>query len=246
MGVKSMTITQKLLFPVIFLALLGITMAKPLKAQAVDLDKLSRQVKARVSASSILNKFSSVKLINAEVTAINGTTLTVSKDGKTYTINTSNKTKFRRLFWGQSSLAEISVGNKINAWGKWTDDNKTTMDATMVRDLSIMKRFGVFFGTVKSKSDTNFVLTAVQRGDQTVFFDNNTKFVNRKQQTMGYGDMNVGDKIRVKGVWDKSNSKITEVSQIKDFSLPPQNSPSASSGPSPSTNSGPSPSPSPQ
>jgi hypothetical protein len=97
-----------------------------------------------------------------------------------------------------------------------------------------MKRHGVFFGTVKSKSDTGFVLTTANRGDQIVSFDSKTAFVNRKQQTMVYGDMKTGDKIRVKGVWDKSLNTITEVDQIKDFSLPPQNNPSTSSGPSPS------------
>lgn len=161
-------------------------------------------------------------LVGVKVDSISGTTLTVSKDGKTYTINTDASTKFRRLFWGKSSLSEISVGDNLNVWGKWTDDAQTTILARMIRDTSIMKRFGVFIGTVKSKDTASFVITTVNRGDQTVSFDNNTKFVNRKGATISYNDVNVGDRVKVRGLWDKTLSKITQVTQVKDFSLPPK------------------------
>ena len=80
-----------------------------------------------------INKVAILK--DTELTAIAGATLTVSKDGKTYTINTDADTKFRRKFWGKSDLAEFTVGDKLNVIGKWEDDAKTTVDATLVRNL---------------------------------------------------------------------------------------------------------------
>lgn len=159
-------------------------------------------------------------LTNVTITAVNSSSFTVTNDGKTVTVNTSSKTRFIRHFWGKSTLAELAVGDKVNVWGKWTDDAQTTFDASMVRNLSVMKRFGVFFGQITSLGSGSFVVHTVNRGDQTVSYGSTTKFVNRKEAAITASDLKVGDKIRVKGMWDKANNKITEVTQVKDFSLP--------------------------
>lgn len=162
------------------------------------------------------------KIIGGEITALSGTTLTVSKDGKTYSVNTDANTHFQRHYWGKSSLAEFSVGNKVNIHGKFTDDTKTSILARLVRNLSIMKRHGVFLGDVTLKNGDNFVINSKGRGDQTVYFTASTKFVKRNEQSMTYADLKVGDRVRVKGVWDKSLNQITEPVQIKDYNLPPK------------------------
>lgn len=162
------------------------------------------------------------KLVGAEITAIVGSTLTVSKDGKTYTVNTDSNTHFQRHYWGKSSLAEFSVGNKVNVHGKFTDDAKMIILARLIRNLSIMKRHGVFHGDVTAKNSDNFVVNSKQRGSQTVFFTSSTKFIQRNEVAMTYADLQVGHRVRVKGIWDKTLNKITETIQIKDYSLPPQ------------------------
>jgi len=167
-------------------------------------------------------KNQAAKIIGGEITAISGTTLTVSKDGKIYTVNTDSNTHFQRHYWGKSSLDEFSVGNKVNIHGKFTDEAKTTILARLVRNLSIMKRHGVFIGDVTAKNSDNFVINSKQRGSQTVFFSGITKFVKRNEQTMTYADLLVGHRVRVKGLWDKTLNKITEVIQVKNYSLPPQ------------------------
>lgn len=163
-----------------------------------------------------------IKIVNGTVTAKSGTILTVTSDGKSYTVNIDSNTKFRRHFWGKSSLDEISVGDKVNIWGRFTDEAKTTILAIMIRDTSIMKRHGVFLGDVTAKNADNFIINSKQRGTQTVFFTASTKFIKRNQQTMTYADLQVGHRVRVRGLWDKTLSKITEVIEVKDFSLPPQ------------------------
>lgn len=170
----------------------------------------------------IAGKGTRVHLVDAEVTAVSDTTLTVKKDDKTYTVNTDAKTKFRRHFWGRSELTEFSVGNIVNIWGTWADETQTTINAKMIRNLSIMKRHGVFFGTIKTVGDNSFVITSVHRGDQAVTLATTTKLINRREQAITFGDLQVGHRIRVKGLWDKSQNTVTEVRQVKDFSLPPQ------------------------
>lgn len=179
------------------------------------------------------NSSLSAKIVQGDVTAISGTTLTVSKDGKTYTVNTDSNTKYRRHFWGKSSFSETSVGDKVNVQGKFTNDEKITILARLIRNTSIQKRKGVFFGTVTSKTSTSIVIDAAARGPQTIFFDSNTKFENRREESMTSAQVNVGDKIRVKGLWDKTLSKITEVTQVKDFTQPVISSVTVTSSPTP-------------
>jgi hypothetical protein len=161
-------------------------------------------------------------ILGGKVTAKSGTTLTVAKDGKDYTVLTDANTHFRRLFWGKGSIDEVSVNDLVNVHGKWTDDTKTTVQTVLVRDISIQKRFGVFFGTVQSLTSNGFVLQTVERGTQTVTVSSSTKFVNRKGEAVTQSDILPGQRIRVRGIWDRANSTITEVVGVKDFSIPVQ------------------------
>lgn len=158
------------------------------------------------------------KLINTVLTSIDGSNLTVTLGGKTYTITTSGKTDFRRLYWGKSALSEMSVNDKLNISGKFTDSTRTVMAATWVRDLSIMKRFGVFSGKITTLNTDNFVFNADKRGTQIVMFDQNTKFTNKTNKTISYSNLQVGDRVKVKGEWDKTLNKITQVTLVKDGS----------------------------
>lgn len=182
-------------------------------------EKIQEKIKERIQERTTL-KNKMAKILQGEITAISGTTLTVKKDDKSYTIKTDDNTRFRRHFWGKSKLSEFSVGDKVDVWGIWTDDSQTTILAKMIRNLSLQKRYGVFFGTVKSKETSSFVLTTLKRGEQTVYFDSNTKFINRKGEKIAYDEIKSGDRIGVRGLWDRTLSKITEVKEVKDFSLP--------------------------
>ncbi|MEK7060804.1 MAG: hypothetical protein AAB937_01070 [Patescibacteria group bacterium] len=178
------------------------------------------------SRPGLLNKFFNLKgraaIGTGKLTVKTDVTLTVEKDGKSFIVNVDNKTQFRRRFWGKSSLAEMSVGDTINVIGLWADDAHTTINATLVRDVSIQKRFGVFFGEVKSLLSSGWVMTTVsgKRADQTVTVDNQTKFTNRKGETITQADVKVGQKVRVRGLWNSNDNTVTEVTEVKDFALP--------------------------
>ncbi|MBI3379856.1 hypothetical protein HY029_03825 [Candidatus Gottesmanbacteria bacterium] len=159
-------------------------------------------------------------IIGGTLSAKNGTTLTVTKDGKTYTVLTDSKTHFRREFWGKGASDEMQIGDMVNVHGKWADDAKTTIQAVLVRDMSIQKRLGVFFGTITNLNSTGWVMNTINRGSQTVSLSSSTKFTNRKGETIVQRDVVVGQRVRVRGLWDKQANTITEVARVKDFSLP--------------------------
>jgi len=143
----------------------------------------------------------------------------VTKNNRNYLVYLSDKTKWLRRFWGSSSLSEINQGDQLNVIGKWKNADKTRIDADLIRNLSVQKRNGVFIGTVKGKNDTALTVETLQRETQTVIIDTETKFVNRSERGIGFTDIKVGDRVRVKGLWDRSAKTVTEVTQVKDFNL---------------------------
>lgn len=160
-----------------------------------------------------------------EVTAKTGTSLTVTSAGKVYTVLTDDKTKFRRRFWGKSSLEEIAVGNLVNVIGKWANEEKTEINALLIRNLSVQKRYGVTFGTVKSVSAGGFVIETPKKGDLTVTLDSTTRLVNREMKAIFLVDIQAGHRVRVKGLWDNLGHTIDTVKEVKDFTIPLQPSP---------------------
>jgi hypothetical protein len=157
--------------------------------------------------------------VKGKITIIGENIFTITGDDGTFQVNITDKTKLLRKFGGKSSFGEFSVGDELMVFGKFTDETKSIIDAKTIKNNSIQKRFGAFFGKVTTKNTDNFVIETEERGIQTVYFGN-AKFVQRNETVMIYADLKVGDRVRVKGVWDKTLSKITEVIQIKDFSIP--------------------------
>lgn len=160
---------------------------------------------------------------SGELVAKTDSTLTIKKDDKTYTVQISDTTKFRRRFWGKSEVSEFSIGNTVNVVGTWADESHTTINAILLRNISIQKRFGVFFGQVKSLLSNGWIMssTSDKRPDQTVTVSGETKFVNRKGETITQAEVKAGHRVRVRGLWDNTANTVTEVKEVKDFSLPP-------------------------
>lgn len=153
-------------------------------------------------------------------------------DGKTYTINVNDKTKYIRKFGGKSSFSELNEGDTVNVFGKFTDNAQLIIDAKVIRDLSIEKRWGVFFGVVKTKNSDGFVMSTISRGDQTVTLDPaTTKILNHEKDAITLVDIKVNDRVRVKGIWDKTLNKITEVDEVRVFPVTPTKAPTATPTP---------------
>lgn len=160
------------------------------------------------------------QLAAATVASISGSTLTITKEKKTYTVRVSAKTLFRKRYWGVSDLKSIAVNDRVNVAGDFLDSKKTIMEALLIRDLSIMKRRGVVFGTVIKTSPGILYIEPKGYLPQRVALTKSTALVDKVDAPVLFSQIKQGDRIRVMGLWDRETNTITETTQIKDFVLP--------------------------
>ncbi len=156
------------------------------------------------------------------VTGISGTTITGTLTNKkknttvTYTINAGSATVVRR-FWAQSSLSQVSVGDRLRVIGTWVDSSKTAINAYVIRDMSIQERADTFGGTVTSLGNNSFTLQSLHRGSWTVNVTNSTKITGKKNVSMQFSNIQTNDKLRIDGMLDRTN-KIITATAIRDIS----------------------------
>jgi len=167
------------------------------------------------------------ELKNVKVTMVATDNIIVDNDGVSVKVSVLATTHHRRKSWGKSTMAEIKVGDSVDVIGRWTNETKTEMKAVLIRNLSIQKRLGVFFGTVKNITDTGFVMTTIHKGEEKVVIDVDTKLISRDEESIKFSDIEKDQTVRVRGLWDSNSFTITEVTEIKDFSLPPHATPTA-------------------
>ena len=74
------------------------------------------------------------RIVVGTVTAVSDSSITITSGSKTYTINTSDNTRFLNQSWKTISLSNIQTGNKIRVFGTIAD---TTVTAKTVRDISL-------------------------------------------------------------------------------------------------------------
>jgi hypothetical protein len=148
------------------------------------------------------------------LTAVSGTTvpatLSLQVDTTVYTVNVTEDTKIIRKFNGESSLVELAIGDMLDVRGSLTG---TTIDATRIKNLSIQRKGGSFWGSVKSIDATNktFVLDPTfpkkTLADQTVTTTAATKIF-QGNRAGEFSDIAVGMRIKVIGLWRKSANTI--------------------------------------
>lgn len=180
------------------------------------------------------NQSSDVLVKAAKVTGIGTNSIKISIFGLNYEVDTSNA-KIVRQYWGGSTLNEFSVGDIVNVYGYLDAYNLMLIHAQTVRNVSIQKVNNIFGGTVTNiinypmpmcsitststepvamcvppSPDTNigeFTLKTDNRGIQTVIVNGKTQFMNASG-TSSFGNLQVGMNVSVRGLWDKTQSKI--------------------------------------
>lgn len=218
----------------LIVVLLNILFISPASAATFELprnllnrENIREQIKERMASNPAavkVLKLRRIALSSGQLSAKNGTTLTIKKDSKTYTVTTDDKTEFHRKFWGKSDISELNIGDNLNIIGTWEDDAQTTIKARLIRDVSIQKRYGVFVGNVTALQSGGFTLDALNRGKETVTVPSAAEITNRKNEHLSFSDIAVGHNVRVRGLWNSATNTITEVTKIKDFSLPARTS----------------------
>lgn len=160
------------------------------------------------------------QVLTGEINAIATNSMTVIHGDKSVTVYVGSDTKLVRKFGGTATLSEFAVGNKVQVAGNWTDESKSAISATTIRDVSIQKLRGMFVGKVLTKGDTSFTIEPLSRKTQTAMLSTAVKYSNRRKETITYANVQVGDQVKVSGVWDRSNNKIMEVTEVRDLSIP--------------------------
>lgn len=165
-----------------------------------------------------------VSIVGAVLTAIEGKTLAVEKDGKQYTVFVGDfdacTTRLKRRFWGTTNVTELAVGDLLNIIGSWRDEKKNTLEACFLRDVSIQKVFVVFMGEVTHLKENGWVVHAQIRGDETVSLSGGTKLIDRNSESIKRKMIEVGHTVRVRGLWNRATETVSEVREVKDYSIP--------------------------
>ncbi len=165
--------------------------------------------------------------ITGVVTSVGTNSITVRSGEKSYTINIlaatedTNGTVLKRRFLGKATLAEFSIDNKVKVHGTWVDDARTAIDAARIWNMSISKYKGTFVGTVQSIDSTTIVFDPVKRERHVAYLGPTTAYRNRTGRVITLSDIKMGDKVRIRGTWDKSNKKVFDVTLVVSMSLPP-------------------------
>ncbi|MEK7140878.1 MAG: DUF5666 domain-containing protein [Patescibacteria group bacterium] len=134
-------------------------------------------------------------------------------------VEVDGSTNFVRRFSGNSSMAEISVGDFLTVQGMLRADvaDTLTVRATHVKNWSVQKRNASFFGKVTSvmASSTSFMLDTEERGAQTIIVGSSTEIM-KAGIRITFSDIRVGDKINAHGVWNNLQNTL-DAQKIKVF-----------------------------
>lgn len=144
----------------------------------------------------------------SKVTEIGDNYLKVSVFQYAYKIDISAANIVRHT-WGPSNISEFSVGDIINVWGYLDETDTSLVHAKTIRNVSVQKIYGVFRGIIASIDSANntFVLKTGEKGNQTVVVSSDTKIINGTT-TASFADLQVGMGAVVRGVWDRTLSRI--------------------------------------
>lgn len=185
-----------------------------------DIKDVRENTKSILEQAKNMIKEKIKKQIKGQLVTISGNTLTVKKDEETYTILVTDKTELKRKFGGSSTLDEFSpndilmiIGNRV----KNSDGVLSTseIEASYIRNMSIQRRFAVFVGEVTAKSSTTLTLKTIGRGTQTVYVTSSTLY-KEKNKTITLADIQIGNKIVVKGeLWNRVSDKLDAKTIVK-------------------------------
>jgi hypothetical protein len=159
----------------------------------------------------------------------NKLTVTATKNNVTYTIDATiivNTKKIMRRNNAKAAFSEIMAGDNLKVWGTLSTIGATnTITATKIRDNSIYKLGSSLKGTVTdinrstidesgSSSYQQFNLHTRNRGDLLVRAYTATSIIFHGS-SKSFSDLNNGDTVEVKGIWNKPNNLVYNTTRIK-------------------------------
>lgn len=136
-------------------------------------------------------------------------TLTVTAGATTYTVEVTSSTNLVRRFNGGSGLQEFMIGDTLEVRGTLSDSTTNTVNANKIKDASIQRRGGTFYGSVVSLDCANnrFTFKPDERSQQTVYVTSSTKII-RGGEKITCTDLKVNERAIVIGTWRPANNRI--------------------------------------
>jgi hypothetical protein len=227
-----------------------------LKDAKKEINEAKKEIKdlrnvAGISSQELRQNLSLVELGNGRVEALikAGVISEIASDGAfikvkifnaEYKAVISSDTNIVRNSWGVSELSEFSVGDVVNVHGFMDTGDYSTITTRTIRNVSIQKLHGVFQGEIKEIVSPGVFSFESKGKILTVTVGDDTKiFVGREAKS--FADLLVGMNGLVRGVWDRTLSKVQALLIIMK-SLP---SPPPVGGPTPAPTESPTPTPTP-
>jgi hypothetical protein len=141
-----------------------------------------------------------------ELTAINGTTLTVkTKSGEEVQLLTDENTQFLIPGVGEASLDDLSVGDTVGAQVVEQEDGTLYASAVGSERGRSRPRQGAVRGEI-SASEGNTLILTTPKGEVTVLTDENTRFYLPGVEDASTDDLEIGQKIGAVGRWNEDGS----------------------------------------
>lgn len=176
------------------------------------------RIERREEVRRKLNEFS---IGRGEVKNVSGNTLVVTdkKDNKDFNVVVDEKTKLIGKSLGKILINDIKVGHKVVIEGKIENGDSSTIKAKSVIDLSLEIRSGQFRGVVSEVNSDSLVMK-VRGGKSIKVMLGSAELTDRTGKWVGITQVIVGDVIKVKGLYNGDENILTNVTSIKDSSLP--------------------------
>lgn len=160
-------------------------------------------------------------VMRGEVTAINGSSMSVESWGGTWTVRTNGESSVVPVGNGNGDLSGISVGDFVGVDGVFATDQDMTVDASFVRnwttdpvvgafdasamvttDMTIDSDAGsmiMYSGTVDEVDDSSFTFTDDFNSTYAVFVGGEVGVVNNDDEVRSFDDIDAGDQVELDG-----------------------------------------------
>lgn len=151
---------------------------------------------------------------DAVVTSVRGNTImaqTVWGSATiSFTINTTGSTRFVPTIGSIEALKAMKVGNTISFSGSLTGSfTSPTVDATVVKDTTLLERSASVLGTVSSVDEGNGIFTIESEGERTSIIVPPTALMSLDGGYATVRDIEAGASAKVVGSMDISSRTIT-------------------------------------
>ncbi len=159
-----------------------------------------------------------VYLPKAEIIGLDEGSVQVLSDDALYTVKLGGVFGIYSRWWSQLSTQELATGNVLQIFGKQVSEE--VIEAKLMRNVSLQKRLMAMLGVVTKVDYDNQIiyLDSKMHGLVEVAVLPETLIIDPKAKT-AWSDIKLGQRLVAKGLWDKANNRLTEVSKIVVFRL---------------------------